>query len=473
MDFSQSLSSIPDRFPVKVFPEIGVTVTGDLLRRNSALCAAWLQGQGCEAIGIHMANCPEFLYLFAGALRAGVKVTLFNVLGKAETDLPLFDRGTVAGLLGQPHPAPAVFTPYDWKWDEPFLTLSTSGTSGKKKLLEKDLKGMLGRLGRRPAAKTLVKALRIRLYNCSPWYHNTGVFMLLLSLCGFLFTEITAERFNPDHMRQSLNATRPNLILTTPTMLIRSVDCGEIRLPSFIVCTGEYLSDRAIARLEEAGGGQLLYNSYGTTETEGISHLTYVFDGVKLSGRVVCFLMHLSGVRGALFTKKTLLPHCAGSLYRGADVKIMKDGRELGEGETGEIHVRTRRMNASLAHGYYNSGDTGYKKDGLLFISGRQFNLINRSGEKILPAEIEQPISGLAGVKSVLAFGIPSETHGEDICVAIESDGGAAVVGPSDLDGLLPKHMMPQHLVFFEKFPLTGSGKTDISAIRAFLLPED
>ena len=64
MNFSQSLSSIPDRFPVKVFPEIGVTVTGDLLRRNSALCAAWLQGQGCEAIGIHMANCPEFLYLF-------------------------------------------------------------------------------------------------------------------------------------------------------------------------------------------------------------------------------------------------------------------------------------------------------------------------------------------------------------------------------------------------------------------------
>ena len=124
-------------------------------------------------------------------------------------------------------------------------------------------------------------------------------------------------------------------------------------------------------------------------------------------------------------------------------------------------------MVASLGEGYFNTGDIGYVKDGLLFVIGRRTNVINRSGEKILPEDIERVIAARPGVRSVVVFGIPSETHGEDICAAVESEDGAAVFAPSDLEGSLPKHKIPQHLFFYSRFPLTVTGKTDLSVLRA------
>jgi acyl-CoA synthetase (AMP-forming)/AMP-acid ligase II len=467
MDFSKSILSIPGRFPFKVFPEIGVTVTGDSLRRYSGICASWLQDQGYKTIGIHMENCPEFLYLFAGALRAGVKSVLFNVLTPAETDLPLFDRERVSTLLAAGNPHAKEFTPYEWKVDEPLVVLSTSGTSGKRRTIEKSVKSYFGEKGVRPSWLSILRLLRVRIYNCSPWYHNTGITLMLLTLCGAQATEITAGHFNPDHMRRNINATRPNFILTTPSMLHRSICAGEIHLPSHIIYAGEFPTDRMIALVEKTGGAHFIYSSYASTETGIVAHMAYFTAHPGLEARILRAILRLSGARDMVYDRRTLPTHCAGTLLKKVDVRILKDGSFAAEGETGEIAVITPTMYSRSESGYYHTGDIGFLKDGRLFICGRRTFLINRSGEKILPEDIEDALSDLPGIQATAAFGIPSPTHGEDICLAVESRGGATVIDRADLEGRLPKHMVPQHLFFFDRFPLTESGKTDIAALRA------
>ena len=76
------------------------------------------------------------------------------------------------------------FTEYDWKIDEPIIEIYTSGTSGKRKLIEKSIKNYFGGKGFRPEWRFLIRILKARMYNCSPWYHNTGIYMLLFTVCG-------------------------------------------------------------------------------------------------------------------------------------------------------------------------------------------------------------------------------------------------------------------------------------------------
>ena len=461
MDFNKTIGSIPDGFEMVLFPEHGISITGASLRKYSGICAAWLQEQGHKTIGIHIANYPEFIYLLAGALRAGVKVVLLNALNEVETDIPVLGREKVAEIIENQGSSPAEFSPYEWGIDEPVISIMTSGTSGDRKRIDKSIKNFFGTKGVRPWWKTLIKLFRIRVYNCAPWYHNTGIYLLLLNLSGCLFTQITTGKFNPDKMRQSINSTQPNCILTTPTMLYRSACCGKIRLPSYIICTGEYLSDSTIDLLESNGGGHFLYSSYGTTEAGAISRLTYVFDSVKNSGKILTSFLRLSGLGGVIFKKKTRIPYCAGRIHKNVDVKVT---------QAGEIMVRSKVMIGGSETGHFKTGDIGYVDNGLLFITGRSGYVINRSGEKISPLDIEKVIAKMEGVKSVLVFGIPSTTHGEDICAAIESVGGAEVVKASDLENALPKYMIPQRYLFFDHFPLTESGKVNLKKLRTFAL---
>ena len=459
MNFNESIKLLPDNHQVVLFPETGVTVTGADLRSVSAVCAAWLQAKGYGTIGIHMCNCPEFLYILTGALRSGVKVMLFNALNKVETDIPVFGREMVAEIIRNRPDVPAGFAEKDWGIDEPFLALYTSGTSGERKLIEKSTRSFFGGKGFRPSWRFILKLLSVRIYNCSPWYHNTGIYSLLIVLSGAPVTQVTSGKYNPETMRQNINSTLPGWIVTTPTMLSRSLRCGEIRLPSYIICTGEALSGETVELLERNGGGQLLYSGYGTTETGHIALMMYTFRSVRFTGKILLLLLRASGLGTIIFDRKRFKPNCVGVVSRNVEVKYS---------EKGEILVRSKQMAAGQGDAFFNTGDIGYLEDGLLFITGRSSSVINRSGEKIEPYDIEKVISGLPGVKSVAVFGIPSQTHGEDICAAIESDGGKPVVDRDLLSGLLPKYMIPSHLFFIDRFPMNGSGKADLSALKSF-----
>jgi len=107
-------------------------------------------------------------------------------------------------------------------------------------------------------------------------------------------------------------------------------------------------------------------------------------------------------------------------------------GSVLPAGTPGEIAVR----GPAVAQGYWNmeveseetflpggwflTGDIGYvDDDGALFITDRKKDMINMSGWKIYPTEVENVILQHPAVADVAIFGIPDERRGEIPAAAV------------------------------------------------------
>ena len=70
---------------------------------------------------------------------------------------------------------------------------------------------------------------------------------------------------------------------------------------------------------------------------------------------------------------------------------------------------------------FFNTGDLGYlDRDGFLFLTGRNKEMIKKGGEQVSPFEVEEALSKACPfIKTVLCFGVPSTLWGEQVGVAI------------------------------------------------------
>jgi acyl-CoA synthetase (AMP-forming)/AMP-acid ligase II len=98
-----------------------------------------------------------------------------------------------------------------------------------------------------------------------------------------------------------------------------------------------------------------------------------------------------------------------------------EDDRRLPPGSSGEIVVRgpsvipeyfrneaaTRR---AIRNGWFYTGDIGnLDEDGYLFLTGRRSEFINRGGEKIAPAEVDEILLSHPSIADALTFPIPDD----------------------------------------------------------------
>src|SRR5262245_21946827 len=116
----------------------------------------------------------------------------------------------------------------------------------------------------------------------------------------------------------------------------------------------------------------------------------------------------------------------------GAEIAIMdRGGRRLPAGKRGEIALRgptiTRGYDgdsaataAAFRDGWFHTGDLGYlDRDGYLFVVGRIKEIINRGGQKVAPAEVEQALLKHPDVVDAAAFSVPHDRLGEDVAAAV------------------------------------------------------
>lgn len=78
--------------------------------------------------------------------------------------------------------------------------------------------------------------------------------------------------------------------------------------------------------------------------------------------------------------------------------------------------------NEVLKDGWYYTGDLGYfDKEGLLFITGRNKNMIVlRNGKKVFPEELELLVNRLELVEESMVFGMPSKEDKTDVKVSVK-----------------------------------------------------
>jgi 3-phosphoshikimate 1-carboxyvinyltransferase len=176
-----------------------------------------------------------------------------------------------------------------------------------------------------------------------------------------------------------------------------------------------------------------------------------------------------------------------GRALAGTHIRIVDDAdKVLGPGEEGNFQVTSRCLfeeyldrpdltaAAMTADGWYRTGDLAtIDADGFLRLTGRVKDIINRGGEKVPVAEIEQLLHEHPAVSEVAIVAMPDERLGERACAFI-------VLAPEAGEGLdlaavrtyldsreVSKHYWPERVEKIAEMPRTPSGK-----IQKFVLRE-
>jgi acyl-coenzyme A synthetase/AMP-(fatty) acid ligase len=174
-----------------------------------------------------------------------------------------------------------------------------------------------------------------------------------------------------------------------------------------------------------------------------------------------------------------------GTVLPGVEVRIVDDsGADVPIGQTGEMLVRApgmvtgyhedaERTAARFIGGYFRPGDlVSALPDGALVFHGRKDHMMNLSGIKIFPAEIEQALRRHPSVADAVAFPLQSATHGQIPVAAIE------VVGPSTklMQDTLRAELIaqgrevlglraPRQIAIFDHLPRTPTGKVRLQDV--------
>ena len=123
--------------------------------------------------------------------------------------------------------------------------------------------------------------------------------------------------------------------------------------------------------------------------------------------------------------------------------------------------------------GFLRTGDQGHKNDdGYLVLTGRIKELINRSGEKISPLELDNALLALPYVKEAVSFGVPDEMYGELVgaVVVLQGDAPADVSQEriqADLSKSLAKFKIPVRVWITDNIPKTYVSYPLTTALRA------
>ena len=132
-------------------------------------------------------------------------------------------------------------------------------------------------------------------------------------------------------------------------------------------------------------------------------------------------------------------PNTCGIPTRGTVKIVTQNGHEAAAGERGEILVAgptviTGYLDApelnrtAFVDGWFRTGDIGsLDEDGFLTLYGRETELINRGGEKISPAEIDNALLCHPEVAEAAAFGVPHPRLLEDVAAVVVLKPGANV----------------------------------------------
>jgi long-chain acyl-CoA synthetase len=154
-------------------------------------------------------------------------------------------------------------------------------------------------------------------------------------------------------------------------------------------------------------------------------------------------------------------------------VKIIKeDGKDANTNEQGEIIVKSETMTAGydnmpeetkevFKNGFYYTGDLGYvDKNGLIYINGRKKLMINISGNKVDPTEVENILSSHPKVKEAAVIGISHQSSHESIKAFIvcneKTDKGEIIVY---LKNKIVDYKIPNIIEFVENIPKSPTGK--------------
>jgi long-chain acyl-CoA synthetase len=164
-------------------------------------------------------------------------------------------------------------------------------------------------------------------------------------------------------------------------------------------------------------------------------------------------------------------------------IRILDDaGEPVGPGEVGEVAISGPQVVSSylnnekataeqIPDGELHTGDVGFmREDGWLFIVDRKKDMINASGFKVWPREVEDVLYMHPAVQEAAVVGIPDEYRGEDVAAFVTLQPGAEATEEEIMSfcrSKLASFKAPHQVTFLDQLPKTSSGKILRRTIRA------
>ncbi|PRC48126.1 acyl-CoA synthetase, partial [Mycobacterium sp. ITM-2017-0098] len=123
----------------------------------------------------------------------------------------------------------------------------------------------------------------------------------------------------------------------------------------------------------------------------------------------------------------------------------------------------TDGRNKQIIDGYMSSGDMGhFDERGLLFVDGRDDDMIVSGGENVFPQEVENLLEARPDVAEVAVVGVDDVEFGKRLraFVVAEPDAvkDAAEIKQYVKDNLA-RHKVPRDVVFVDDLPRNATGK--------------
>jgi acetyl-CoA synthetase len=352
--------------------------------------------------------------------------------------------------------------------DDPAVIIYTSGTTGPPKGALHAQRVLLGHLPGVQMPQEQFPQPRDRFWTPADWAWIGGLFDVLMPSLYFGVPVVAGPggRFDPEAALTLMARHEVRNLFMPPTALrlMARADldplASGVRLRS-MGSGGEPLGDALVDWVQEKFG-------VGVNEFYGQTEANLLVSNIQ-----------------------SLLPRRPGSMgvpVPGHDVAVIDDaGCRLPPGEIGDIAVHG--PDPVMFLGYWNNPDATKKKfrgdwlvtgdlgrvdaDGYLAFVGRSDDLINSSGYRIGPAEIEECLVRHPAVALAAVIGVPDDIRGERIKAflvlkpGITGDPALEEAIRSFVRSRLAAHEAPRDIAFVEALPMTATGKIVRAELRA------
>ena len=139
--------------------------------------------------------------------------------------------------------------------------------------------------------------------------------------------------------------------------------------------------------------------------------------------------------------------------------EIVADGPQVVAGYWGKPDETA----ANLPGGALKSGDVGFMNpEGWVFIVDRKKDMINASGYKVWPREVEDVLAEHPAVRESAVVGVPDEKRGETVKAFVSLNAGATVTEDeliAHCKARMAAYKYPRQVVLIDELPKTVTGK--------------
>jgi long-chain acyl-CoA synthetase len=302
----------------------------------------------------------------------------------------------------------------------------------------------------------------------APLFHITGMVahLALAAVAGIPL--VLFHRFDPVQAFAMIERYRPTMTIGAITAFLALMNHRDAKRHDLRCLTRCYSGGApiapAVAEAFEKTFGVYIHNVYGLTESNSPTHAVPW------------------GARAPVDPRSGALS--VGVPIPGCDVRVVDlddPSREVQPGEAGELAARGPMIfqgywnrpgesERAFDRGFFLTGDVVVMDDrGYFYVVDRKKDLINASGYKVWPREVEDVLYQHPAVREAAVVGVPDEYRGETVkaFVALKEDG---VVTGDDLIAFcrerLAAYKYPRTVEIVAEVPKTATGKFLRRALR-------